>query len=161
MTTYTKDNDQLYRYLFKDRAVRGEWVRLNQTFNDTLNTHHYPQAVRNLLGEMMVATSLLTATLKFNGDITVQIQGDGPLKLALVNGNDQQQIRALARLQGDIDNGMTLHQRRISNHHCTERRRTLSRYRTTGQTHHQRMFGRLFRPFRTTPNTTDYPQWRI
>ena len=53
MTTYTKDNDQLYRYLFKDRAVRGEWVRLNQTFNDTLNTHHYPQAVRNLLGEMI------------------------------------------------------------------------------------------------------------
>ena len=110
MTTYTKDNDQLYRYLFKDRAVRGEWVRLNQTFNDTLNTHHYPQAVRNLLGEMMVATSLLTATLKFNGDITVQIQGDGPLKLALVNGNDQQQIRALARLQGEIDNNMSLHQ---------------------------------------------------
>ena len=110
MTTYTKDNDQLYRYLFKDRAVRGEWVRLNQTFNDTLNTHHYPQAVRNLLGEMMVSTSLLTATLKFNGDITVQIQGDGPLKLALVNGNDQQQIRALARLQGEIDNSMSLHQ---------------------------------------------------
>ena len=27
MTTYTKDNDQLYRYLFKDRAVRGEWER--------------------------------------------------------------------------------------------------------------------------------------
>ena len=51
MTNYTQDNDQLYRYLFKDRAVRGEWVRLNQTFNDTLNTHHYPQAVRNLLGE--------------------------------------------------------------------------------------------------------------
>lgn len=110
MTNYTQDNDQLYRYLFKDRAVRGEWVRLNQTFNDTLNTHHYPQAVRNLLGEMMVATSLLTATLKFNGNITVQIQGDGPLKLALVNGDDQQRIRALARLQGDIQDGMSLHE---------------------------------------------------
>ena len=110
MTNYTQDNDQLYRYLFKDRAVRGEWVRLNQTFNDTLNTHHYPQAVRNLLGEMMVATSLLTATLKFNGNITVQIQGDGPLKLALVNGDDQQRIRALARLQGDIQEGMSLHE---------------------------------------------------
>ena len=110
MTNYTQDNDQLYRYLFKDRAVRGEWVRLNQTFNDTLNTHHYPQAVRNLLGEMMVATSLLTATLKFNGNITVQIQGDGPLKLALVNGDDQQRLRALARLQGDIQDGMSLHE---------------------------------------------------
>ena len=40
----------------------------------------------------------------------MQIQGDGPLKLVLVNGNDQQQIRALARLQGDIDSNMSLHQ---------------------------------------------------
>ncbi|MEN2938480.1 33 kDa chaperonin [Mannheimia haemolytica] len=99
---YTKDNDKLYRYLFKDRAVRGEWVRLNNTFTETLNTHHYPKAVQNLLGEMLVATSLLTATMKFNGNITVQIQGDSPLKLAVVNGNDQQQLRALARVQADI-----------------------------------------------------------
>ncbi|MDO4430066.1 MAG: Hsp33 family molecular chaperone HslO [Lonepinella koalarum] len=105
---YPQDNDKLYRYLFQNRAVRGEWIRLNQTFNDTLNTHQYPNAVQNLLGEMMVATSLLTATLKFNGNITVQIQGDGPLKLALVNGSDQQQIRALARLDGDISDEMTL-----------------------------------------------------
>ncbi|PJG82361.1 Hsp33 family molecular chaperone HslO [Caviibacterium pharyngocola] len=105
---YQTDNDKLYRYLFNNRAVRGEWVRLNQTFADTLNTHHYPKPVQNLLGEMMVATNLLTATLKFNGNITVQIQGDGPLKLALVNGSDSQQIRALARLQGDIAEGMSL-----------------------------------------------------
>lgn len=35
---YQTDNDKLYRYLFKDRAVRGEWVRLNKTFTDTLNS---------------------------------------------------------------------------------------------------------------------------
>ncbi|OOF65681.1 Hsp33 family molecular chaperone HslO [Rodentibacter sp. Ppn85] len=105
-----KDNDKLYRYLFQNRAVRGEWVRLNQSFVDTLNTHHYSQPVQNLLGEMMVATALLTATLKFEGNITVQIQGDGPLSLALVNGNDQQQIRALARVEGDISPEMMLHE---------------------------------------------------
>lgn len=108
--TYKQDNDKLYRYLFQNRAVRGEWVRLNQTFTDTLNTHHYPTPVQNLLGEMMVATNLLTATLKFNGNIAVQIQGDGPLKLALVNGTDNQEIRALARVDGDIQNEMTLQQ---------------------------------------------------
>ncbi|WP_044470045.1 Hsp33 family molecular chaperone HslO [Mannheimia massilioguelmaensis] len=108
--TYIQDNDKLYRYLFQNRAVRGEWVRLNQTFIDTLNTHHYPQVVRHLLGEMMVATNLLTATLKFEGDITVQIQGDGPLRLALVNGTDEQNIRALARIEGDISNDMGPHQ---------------------------------------------------
>lgn len=108
--SYQQDNDKLYRYLFQHRAVRGEWVRLNQSFTDTLNTHHYPKAVQDLLGEMMAATSLLTATLKFEGNITVQIQGDGPLRLALVNGNDQQQIRALARVEGDITEGMSLNE---------------------------------------------------
>ncbi len=106
--TYQADNDKLYRYLFQNRAVRGEWVRLNQSFKDTLNTHHYPKVVQNLLGEMMVATSLLTATLKFNGSITVQIQGDGPLSLALVNGSDDQKMRALARLQGEVRDEMSL-----------------------------------------------------
>ena len=100
--SYTQDNDKLYRFLFKDRAVRGEWVRLNETFTETLNTHHYPAVVQDLLGEMLVATSLLTATLKFEGTITVQIQGDGPVKLAVVNGNQAQQLRALARVEGEV-----------------------------------------------------------
>lgn len=107
---YTQDNDKLYRYLFQNRAVRGEWVRLNRTFTETLNTHHYPKAVQNLLGEMLVASSLLTATMKFEGSITVQIQGDGALKLAVVNGNEQQQFRALARVEGEIAEDATLHQ---------------------------------------------------
>ncbi|MBE2893614.1 Hsp33 family molecular chaperone HslO [Spirabiliibacterium falconis] len=104
----TQDNDSLYRFLFQDRAVRGEWVRLNRAFIDTLNTHDYPAAVRNLLGEMMVATALLTATLKFEGDITVQIRGDGALKLALINGNHHLQLRALARCDGDIPDKASL-----------------------------------------------------
>lgn len=106
--TYQNDNDKLYRFLFQNRAVRGEWVRLNSTFTETLNTHHYPKAVQNLLGEMLVATSLLTATLKFEGTITVQIQGDGALKLAVVNGNEQQQFRALARVEGEIADNASL-----------------------------------------------------
>ncbi len=108
MNDYKKDNDKLYRYLFKNRGVRGEWVRLNQTFTDTLNTHQYPMPVQNLLGEMMVATALLTATLKFKGHITLQLQGDGALKLAVVNGNDQQDLRAVARVQGEIQEKMNL-----------------------------------------------------
>lgn len=107
---YIQDNNKLYRFLFQNRAVRGEWVRLNETFTKTLNTHHYPKAVQNLLGEMLVATSLLTATLKFEGTITVQIQGDGPLKLAVVNGNEQQQLRALARVEGEIADNTSLNE---------------------------------------------------
>ncbi|HGM6861590.1 TPA: Hsp33 family molecular chaperone HslO [Serratia rubidaea] len=104
------NHDQLHRYLFENYAVRGELVTLSDTYRHILDNHDYPAPVQALLGEMLVATSLLTATLKFNGDITVQLQGDGPLKLAVINGNNQQEMRGIARLQGDIAEGSTLQQ---------------------------------------------------
>ncbi|AIR70319.1 Hsp33 family molecular chaperone HslO [Dickeya fangzhongdai] len=103
------NHDQLHRYLFENHAVRGELVTVSDTFQQMLANHDYPTPVKNLLGEMLVATSLLTATLKFSGDITVQLQGDGPLKLAVINGNQQQQMRGVARLQGDIAADSSLH----------------------------------------------------
>ncbi|SLM64904.1 MULTISPECIES: Hsp33 family molecular chaperone HslO [Dickeya] len=103
------NHDQLHRYLFENHAVRGELVTVSDTFQQMLANHDYPQPVKNVLGEMLVATSLLTATLKFSGDITVQLQGDGPLKLAVINGNHQQQMRGVARLQGEIAADSSLH----------------------------------------------------
>lgn len=72
-------HDQLHRYLFENFAVRGELVTVSETLQQILENHTYPQPVKNVLAELLVATSLLTATLKFAGDITVQLQGDGPL----------------------------------------------------------------------------------
>lgn len=95
-------HDQLHRYLFEQFAVRGELVTVSETWKQILENHNYPLPVKNLLGELLVATSLLTATLKFAGDITVQLQGDGPMSLAVINGNNQQQMRGVARVQGDI-----------------------------------------------------------
>ncbi|WP_226052089.1 Hsp33 family molecular chaperone HslO [Dickeya chrysanthemi] len=103
------NHDQLHRYLFENHAVRGELVTVSDTFQQMLANHDYPTPVKNLLGDLLVATSLLTATLKFSGDITVQLQGDGPLKLAVINGNHQQQMRGVARLQGDIAPDSSLH----------------------------------------------------
>lgn len=100
--------DQLHRYLFENYAVRGELVTVSDTLKQIFDNHDYPQPVKTLLGEMLVATSLLTATLKFSGSITVQLQGDGPMSLAVINGNDRQQMRGVARLQGDIPNDASL-----------------------------------------------------
>ncbi|XTZ38726.1 Hsp33 family molecular chaperone HslO [Salmonella enterica] len=94
--------DQLHRYLFENYAVRGELVTVSETWKQILENHNYPQPVKNILGELLVATSLLTATLKFAGDITVQLQGDGPMSLAVINGNNRQQMRGVARVQGDV-----------------------------------------------------------
>lgn len=103
-------HDQLYRYLFENHSVRGELVTVNDTYNEMLKNHDYPQPVQHLLGEMLVATSLLTATLKFDGEITVQLQGNGPLSLAVINGNNFQEMRGVARIQSEIADGSSLKQ---------------------------------------------------
>lgn len=94
--------DTLNRFLFDNHPVRGEITCLQDTYQAILDNHAYPVAVQKLLGELLVVTSLLTATLKFEGDIAVQLQGDGPLTLAVVNGNNNQELRGVARVDGDI-----------------------------------------------------------
>ncbi|MBE5253140.1 Hsp33 family molecular chaperone HslO [Mixta mediterraneensis] len=100
--------DQLHRYLFENAAVRGELVNVSHTWRETVKNHDYPAPVQTLLGEMLVATSLLTATLKFDGEITVQLQGDGPLSLAVINGNNKQELRGVARMKDTIADNSTL-----------------------------------------------------
>ncbi|OOE90462.1 Hsp33 family molecular chaperone [Salinivibrio sp. AR647] len=101
-------NDQLHRYLFEDVSVRGELVKLDETYQRILENQNFPAPVNALLGEMLAATSLLTATLKFNGSITVQLQGDGPVSLAVINGDHHQQLRGTARVKGDVKEDATL-----------------------------------------------------
>ncbi|MCE0827924.1 Hsp33 family molecular chaperone HslO [Buttiauxella sp. A2-C2_NF] len=95
-------HDQLHRYLFENFAVRGELVTVSDTWQQIMEHHDYPAPVKTILGELLVATSLLTATLKFDGNITVQLQGDGPMNLAVINGNNNQQMRGVARYKGEI-----------------------------------------------------------
>ncbi|MFS1539109.1 MAG: Hsp33 family molecular chaperone HslO [Candidatus Phlomobacter fragariae] len=102
--------DQLYRFLFQDDAVRGELASVSETYRKMLDEHNYPPAVNLLLGELLVATTLLTATLKFDGDITIQIQGNGPVKVLVINGNNHQQMRGVARVKGSVANQSSLKQ---------------------------------------------------
>jgi len=95
-------SDQLLRFLFRERDVRGELVKVADSLDQMLAGHEYPQPVKQLLAEMVAATSLLTATLKFEGQIASQLQGDGPVRFIAVNGNNNQQFRGVARLQKEI-----------------------------------------------------------
>jgi len=94
--------DQLNRYLFDSANVRGELVQANKTYQEIKNNHQYPPVINLLLGELLVATSMLTALLKFEGNIAVQLQGDGPVSVVVVNGDDKQQLRGVARVNGDV-----------------------------------------------------------
>ncbi|NMH66165.1 Hsp33 family molecular chaperone HslO [Shewanella salipaludis] len=102
--------DILHRYLFDNADVRGELVQLEQSYQQMLAAQAYPNVLQTLLGQLMAATSLLTATLKFSGDISVQLQGDGPVSLAVINGNNLQQLRGVARWSGEPSDDASLEQ---------------------------------------------------
>ncbi|MCF1427438.1 MAG: Hsp33 family molecular chaperone HslO [Shewanella sp.] len=102
------NQDYLYRYLFENADVRGELVQLENSFQHIINSHPYPRVIKQLLGELLAATSLLTATLKFSGDIGIQLQGNGPVSLAVINGNNNQQMRGVARYTDELPETATL-----------------------------------------------------
>ncbi|NRD71998.1 Hsp33 family molecular chaperone HslO [Shewanella sp. VB17] len=102
--------DNLHRYLFENTDVRGELVQLEKSYQEVLAAHDYPTVIQCLLGQLLAATSLLTATLKFDGDISVQLQGNGPVSFAVINGNNLQQLRGVARFNGELSDDADLQQ---------------------------------------------------
>ena len=91
------------RFLFPDTDIRGELVRLEDSLEAILGSHDYPLAVQGLVGEAVAAVALLAGTLKFNGRLSLQAQGRGPVSLLLAECTHDGQLRALARHDGELD----------------------------------------------------------
>jgi len=96
------DNDQLHRFVIENTRVRGEIVHLNATWKAALERYEYPENVRNILGEAFAACALLSATIKFEGSLILQIRGDGPLHLLVVQATSEGTLRGLARWSDDV-----------------------------------------------------------
>lgn len=96
------NQDTLQRFVFEDTPVRGNLVNLTSTFQLALNKQHLPAGLKRALGELMAASALLTATLKMNGSLVLQIQSKGTLKLLVVECNSEFGIRATAKWTGSI-----------------------------------------------------------
>jgi len=94
--------DTLQKFIFDNAAVRGELVEISDTWREIQNRHDYPPAVRTVLGEMVAAAALLSANLKFNGAIIMQIHGDGPVRLMVVECDANLKMRATAKLAEDV-----------------------------------------------------------
>lgn len=99
------ERDSLRRFLFEGAAVRGVLVHLDATWRAVLERHDYPEPLRELLGEMMSAVALLSATLKFNGRLIAQLQGGGPITLLVVEGTSERTLRAIAHWNQEIPQG--------------------------------------------------------
>ena len=95
--------DTLHKFLFdagtSARApVRGEIVSLAATWRQIRERHDYPAPVLKMLGELVAASTLLSANLKFNGALIMQIHGDGPVRLLVVECNADLTVRATVKL---------------------------------------------------------------
>ncbi len=100
---------ELHKFLFDGLPVRGAIVRLTDAWQEILQrraanneTGAYPAPVTELLGEMSAAAVLMQANIKFNGALVLQIFGDGPAKLAVVEVQPDFGVRATATLQGEV-----------------------------------------------------------
>ncbi|WP_426110031.1 Hsp33 family molecular chaperone HslO [Massilia sp. PWRC2] len=93
--------DTLQKFIFDNAAVRGEFVEISDTWREIQSRQAYPAAVKTVLGEMVAAAALLSANLKFNGAIVMQIHGDGPVRLLVVECDSGLRLRATAKLAED------------------------------------------------------------
>lgn len=91
------DSDSLWRFLFESTGIRGNLVHLDASWRAVLDTHDYPESVRTLLGEALAGVSLLSATLKFEGSLILQVQGPGPLRTLVAQATSARTLRGLAR----------------------------------------------------------------
>ncbi len=94
--------DSLQRFLFENTPVRGQHVHLNATWRAVLERHDYPAPLRTIMGELMAAGALLSSTLKFDGSLIMQMQGQGALKLLVVEVTSDGTLRATANWEGDL-----------------------------------------------------------
>ena len=106
---------QLHKFLFDGLPVRGMLVQLTDVWQEVLKrraanveTGPYAEPVRHLLGEMTAAAVLMQSNIKFNGALVMQIFGDGPLKLAVVEVNPNLSLRATAKVVGELGEASTL-----------------------------------------------------
>lgn len=102
------NQDTFQRFLFETLQIRGEWVRLGQSFQDAIHAMRYPAPIQALLGETIAASVLLTGTLKFEGRLSIHARGEGPVSLLTAETTHEKAFRGLAKWEGDLPADLSL-----------------------------------------------------
>ncbi|MDI1351211.1 MAG: Hsp33 family molecular chaperone HslO, partial [bacterium] len=88
------ESDSLQRFIFEHAHIRGEIVHVENTYQTIMKQRNYPPMVKHLLGEAIVSCLLLASSIKFEGSLSLQFQGDKRLSLLLVQCDHELNIRA-------------------------------------------------------------------
>lgn len=91
--------DRLRRFLFEDAPVRGHWVRLSRSWVEAREHQALPPPAMTLLGEALAAATLLSASLKFTGTLTLQLGGSsGPVSMLVAQATDTRTLRGVVHV---------------------------------------------------------------
>ena len=98
---------ELHKFIFEGLPVRGMLVRLTDSWREVLqrraaSNDAFPEPVRVLLGEMAAAGVLMQSSIKFDGALVLQVYGDGPVKLAVVEVQSDLAFRVTAKVVGEV-----------------------------------------------------------
>ncbi len=104
----TTAHDQLHRFLLERAGVRGALVRLGPSWREVAGRGDYPQPLRDLLGQALAASALLTAHIKLQGSLSIELKSQGPLRLLFAECSDAGHIRGLARWQAPLPEPLDL-----------------------------------------------------
>ena len=96
--------DTIQRFIFDQKDIRGEVVHLNKSYQEAVDGHDYPPIIRSLMADALVSVTLLSATLKFKGRLSIQLQGGDIISLLLVQITHDQKIRATIKWDGETEN---------------------------------------------------------
>ena len=88
--------DTVIPFVFDSLNVRGALVQLDATWQRMRRDHNYLHPVADMLGHAAAATALIAQSLKFDGSVTLQITGDGPLAMLVMQSTDDLDLRGMA-----------------------------------------------------------------
>ena len=91
--------DLVQRFVVEQQSVRGQFVRLGPAWLALREHADYPEPVRRLLGEAVSAAVLLASTIKFEGELTLQLQGNGGVRLLVAQCTHDFRVRGVARFE--------------------------------------------------------------
>jgi molecular chaperone Hsp33 len=88
-------------FQIEGESVRGRIVRLGSAVDEILTGHAYPEPIANLLGEACALAALVGSSLKFDGRLIVQAQGDGPVRYVVADYDTEGCLRGYCRFDPD------------------------------------------------------------
>ncbi|HEX8962333.1 MAG TPA: Hsp33 family molecular chaperone HslO [Rhodocyclaceae bacterium] len=94
--------DAIRRFIIEGLDIRGAVVRLGPAWKEMQARREYGEPERDLLGELVAVTTLLGSNLKQPGRVSFQLQGHGPVRMLLVDCDEQLRIRGLAKTDGFV-----------------------------------------------------------